>query len=215
MEREEFGQRLRAVSEKHLGGIRGLAKLWDMKVQAIYKYVNGERIPGAELLEKLGDYVNLNWLVSGDGNMLPDEPLLADKSKSRLIPVLSEVPCGVPAIQFITNANKYIEVFDIKHLLNPFAVLAQGMSMAQTIMPGDVLICYQPTNPVKEHSVVLVSYKSTPDTSMGLIKRMMYKKDGDFIFYSDNSRNFPPLEVKKEEVFSLFPVHTKFLRSLK
>ncbi|RPI19035.1 MAG: LexA family transcriptional regulator [Ignavibacteriae bacterium] len=215
MEREVFGNRLKDVADKHLGGIQGLSKLWDMKVQAIYKYINGQRLPGTELLEKLQDYVNINWLISGDGNMLPDEPIFADKSRSRIIPILSEVPCGVPAIQFISNANKYIEVFDIKHLLNPFAVSAQGMSMAQTIMPGDVLICHQATGPVKEHSVVLVSYKSSPDTTMGLIKRMMYKKDGDFIFYSDNSRNFPPIEVKKEDIFALFPVYNKFLRSLK
>jgi phage repressor protein C with HTH and peptisase S24 domain len=213
MKREEFGQRLKLAAERNYGGLQGLAKLWDMKVQGVYKYINGERLPGSELLKKLTNVININWILTGEGVM--NTQMAPEKNRAKTIPVITNVQCGVPATYFYEKSKKYIEMDGVNSLLNPFAVVADGLSMAQTIMPGDILICSQAVNPIKDNSVVLVSYKTDPGTGMGLIKRVKFKKDGHMILYSDNSRNFPPFEVKKDEIYTLFPVYTKFIRNLK
>jgi phage repressor protein C with HTH and peptisase S24 domain len=213
MKREEFGQRLKLAAERNYGGLQGLAKLWNMKVQGVYKYINGERLPGSELLKKLTNVININWLLTGEGTI--NTQMTPEKNRAKTIPVITSVQCGVPATYYYENSKKYIEMDGVNSLLNPFAVVAEGLSMAQTIMPGDILICSQSVNPIKDNSVVLVSYKTDPGTGMGLVKRVKFKKDGRMILYSDNSRNFPPFDVRKDEIYTLFPVYPKFIRNLR
>jgi len=182
----------------------------------ITRYEKGNNEPSSEfyrLLKKKIPNINLNWLISDKGEML-EEYKPASTGKSKAIPLLSIVACGVPYVEFTSKPDRYMEIEGIKGLMNPFAVTAQGMSMAQTIMPGDILICYEPSTTLKENSIVLVSYKTEPETSMGLIKRVQFTKDG-YIFYSDNSRNFPPIHAKREQVYKLFAVYNKMIRSLK
>lgn len=184
----------------------------------ITRYEKGDNEPSSDfyrLLKKKIPSLNLNWLIGEKGEMLEEQKQQAGtKPKSVSIPLISNVVCGVPYAEFTSNPDKYIEVEGIRGLVNPFAVVAQGMSMAQTIMPGDILICYEASDPIKNNSLVLVSYKTEPGTSMGLIKRVQYKKDG-YIFYSDNSRNFPPIYSKREQIYKLFAVHSKMIRTLK
>jgi len=183
----------------------------------ITRYEKGDNEPSSDfyrLLKKKIPNLNLNWLISEKGDMFEERAAAGAKVKSLSIPLLSNVACGVPYAEFTSKPDKYIEVEGIKSLMNPFAVAAQGMSMAQTIMPGDILICYESAQPVKENSLVLVSYKTEPETSMGLIKRVRFTKEG-YIFYSDNSRNFPPIIAKQEQIYKLFAVYSKMIRMLK
>ena len=185
----------------------------------ITRYEKGNNEPSSDfyrLLKKKIPGINLNWLISDKGEMLEEVKSTATvgKSKTLSIPLISTVACGVPYAEFTSKPDRWIEIDGIKGLMNPFAVTAQGMSMAQTIMPGDILICYEPASPLKDNSLVLVSFKSEPETSMGLIKRVQSTKDG-YIFYSDNSRNFPPIHTKREQVYKLFAVYYKMIRNLK
>lgn len=184
----------------------------------ITRYEKGDNEPSSDfyrLLKKKIPPLNLNWLISDKGEMMEEtRPAAGFKPKAISIPLVSSVACGVPYAEFTMNPERNIEIEGIKGLTNPFAVTAQGMSMAQTIMPGDILICYEPTVPARNNSLVLVSFKTEPETSMGLIKRVQFTKEG-YIFYSDNSRNFPPINAKKEQVYKLFAVHNKMIRNLK
>jgi len=184
----------------------------------ITRYEKGDNEPSSDfyrLLKKKIPALNLNWLIGDKGEMTEERISAAGtKPKSVSIPLLSAVACGVPYAEFTSKPERYIEIDGIKALTNPFAVTAQGMSMAQTIMPGDILICYEQITPLKNNSLVLVSYKTEPDTSMGLIKRVQFTKEG-YIFYSDNSRNYPPINAKKEQVYKLFAVYNKMIRNLK
>jgi transcriptional regulator with XRE-family HTH domain len=185
----------------------------------ITRYEKGEYEPSSEfyrLLKKKIPSLNLNWLIGDKGNMMDEYKSVygGNKPNAAGIPLLSTVACGVPYAEFTQNYERIIEIDGLKGLVNPFAVIAQGLSMAQTIMPGDILICYEPSAPIKNNSLVLVSYKTEPDTTMGLIKRVQFTKEG-YIFYSDNSRNFPPMHAKKEQVYKLFAVYNKMIRNLK
>ena len=184
----------------------------------ITRYEKGDNEPSSDfyrLLKKKIPALNLNWLIGDKGEMMEERMSISgSKQKSISIPLLSSVACGVPYAEFTSNPDRYIEIDGIKALTNPFAVTAQGMSMAQTIMPGDILICYEPAAQLKDNSLVLISYKTEPETSMGIIKRVQFTKEG-YIFYSDNSRNFPPIHANKEQIYKLFAVHNKMIKNLK
>jgi len=184
----------------------------------ISRYESGKNEPSSKfyrILKKKIPALNLNWLISGEGQMLEDSKLLVGgKSKTTSIPLVSSVVCGVPYAEFTSGSERYIEIEGVKGLMNPFAVIAQGMSMAQTIMPGDILICFESDTAIKNNSLVLVSYKTEPETSMGLIKRVQFTQEG-YIFYSDNSRNFPPIKVKHQQVYKLYAIYSKMIRNLK
>src|SRR5512135_3099039 len=159
-----LGARLRYAAETMLGGISGLASIWGVQKEGIYSYFRGDRSPGSDLLSKLhAAGLNINWFLTGEGEMsvVYDKP--KSKSKTVEIPVVANVQCGVPAVEFTANADKFIEFDGIRGLLNPFGVIAQGLSMAQTILPGDILVCSEPDGPIKDHSICLVSFKTEPE----------------------------------------------------
>ena len=50
-----------------------LSRIFDLKIQGVYKYLNGESIPRVELLEKLlGEFpqLSMEYLIRGQGPML-------------------------------------------------------------------------------------------------------------------------------------------------
>ncbi len=214
--REEISLRLKSAADTLFGGVSGLAEIWGVQKEGIYSYFRGERMAGSELLSRLcAAGLNINWLLTGEGEMALAYDKRKGKTKSIQIPVVANVQCGVPSAEFTANADKNMEFDGIKGLLNPFGVIAQGLSMAQTILPGDILICSEPTGPINNHSICLVSFKTEPETNMGLIKRVEFNKDGTILLYSDNARNFPPTVYKENDIFRLYPVYTKFIRNLK
>lgn len=66
------GDRLRAVADRlHAGNKSELARSLGMKPSSFSKYLNGNRRPGAVILEKLSRMgVNVNWLLTGTGAMI-------------------------------------------------------------------------------------------------------------------------------------------------
>lgn len=212
----EYGQRLRHAADTLFGGPQGLADIWGVRREGMYSYFRGDRLPGTGLLSMLHEAgLNINWLMTGKGEMSTAYEQPRGKSKAVQIPLVANVQCGVPSTEFTANAEKFIEFDGVKGLLNPFAVVAQGISMAQTILPGDILFCSEPEQPIKNNSICLVSFKTEPDTSTGLIKRIQYDGEYNIILYSDNSRNFPPVRIRESEIFRLYPVFNKFIRNLK
>jgi len=214
--KKNYGERLRQAADTMFGGVQGLAEIWDVKKEGIYSYFRGERLPGTGLLTLLHDAgLNINWLLTGDGEMSVMYNQPRGKSRSVQIPLVANVQCGVPSAEFTANTEKFIEFDGVKGLLNPFAVVAQGNSMSPTIVQGDILICSEPDGPIKDQSICLVSYKTEPETHSGLVKRVAFIEDGSLILYSDNSRSFPPINVKETEIFRLYPVYNKLIRSFK
>lgn len=78
------GDRLRAVADRLHGGNKSdLARSLGMKPSSFSKYLDGNRRPGAVVLEKLTRLgVNINWLLTGDGAMLGPPSLLSSSMSS-------------------------------------------------------------------------------------------------------------------------------------
>lgn len=70
------GSRLKNIADTLFEGNRSeLARNMDMKPQALTKYLNGESMPGGVVLMRLHDLgVNINWFLTGEGEMLIDPP---------------------------------------------------------------------------------------------------------------------------------------------
>jgi SOS-response transcriptional repressor LexA len=214
--KEEVGKRLKEFAERFFTSYSEFARKLETRPQHLNNFFSGLTMPGAELLTKLSKIgLNINWLFTGDGEMMIGGDTKPGKTKSRMIPLVSNVQCGVPLTEWMSNAERFIEVEGIKSMQNPFAVVAQGMSMAQTILPGDVLVCYESTEQIKDNTIVLVSFKTEPDTTLGLVKRVKFLDDGKVVLYSDNARNFPPMVYNKTDIYKLYPVYNKFIRNVK
>ncbi len=56
---------------KYIGSARRLSELIGLKPTAFQIYTNGRSLPGALILTKLSELgCNINWLLTGEGNML-------------------------------------------------------------------------------------------------------------------------------------------------
>ncbi|MDZ7773361.1 MAG: helix-turn-helix transcriptional regulator [Balneolaceae bacterium] len=70
------GNRLKEIADALYGGNRSeLARNLEMKPQALTKYLNGESMPGGLILIRMhGLGVNINWFLTGEGEMLREGP---------------------------------------------------------------------------------------------------------------------------------------------
>jgi SOS-response transcriptional repressor LexA len=213
--KNSVGSRLREFADKMFVSYSDLANRLETRPQHLNNFFSGQTMPGAELLARLSKLgLNINWLMTGMGEMLFEDNKNT-RLRAKMLPLVTSVQCGVPSAQWISNTDRHIEFDGLKGLLNPFAVIAQGMSMAQTILPGDILVCYESDEDIKDGDIVLVNFQSEPDTSQGIVKRVKFLDDGKIILYSDNARNFPPVLYRQSDIYKFYPVHPKCLRGLK
>lgn len=65
-----IGDRLR-IFAKYIGTSKRLAEMLGMTPQSLNFYLKGKREPGANILKRLLDLgLNINWLLTGEGEML-------------------------------------------------------------------------------------------------------------------------------------------------
>lgn len=168
---------------------------------------------GIDVLSAIAKYfrVTVDWLINGDSG---NDIINIDNSKKNEVPIYGMAICGLPVNDW-SEPKDYISVDFVKGLNHVFAVKATGMSMAQTIMPDDIVFAYKPNQPPKSGSIVLASLKTVPDSKEGLIKRIKWLSKHEIMLYSDNARNYEPLIVKESEVYEIFAVHTQIIRQIK
>jgi phage repressor protein C with HTH and peptisase S24 domain len=181
--------------------------------QALQKYLNGERLPLPDMLEKIGMLgCNINWLINGEGEMLKSR--ISVSSKSKRIPVLAEVDCGTPVYTQINNDTvKYIEITDINYYVNPFVVIARGDSMRPYINPGDLLVCSDEPQKIKDGRAVIVNLKTIPEHYSSNAKLIRFLDDESVLLYSINTKH-PPMIVKKSDIFRIYKV-VRIIREVK
>lgn len=181
--------------------------------QALQKYLNGDRMPMPDMLEKIGDMgCNINWLINGKGEMLRKTVSLTPKSK--LIPLLAEVDCGQPLYsQINADTVKYIELSDINYYVNPFAVTARGDSMRPYINPGDLLVCSDEPHKIKDGRAVVVNLKTIPEHYSSNAKLIKFVDDDNVLLYSVNTK-YPPMMVRKSDIYRIYKV-VRIIREVK
>lgn len=83
-----IGTRLRALMEYRGESVKQFADLTDIPIRSLYEYLKDERLPGCEVLLKIGTMAgaDLNWLVLGLGEMCrsPATPEIQPEPAQRL-----------------------------------------------------------------------------------------------------------------------------------
>jgi phage repressor protein C with HTH and peptisase S24 domain len=213
MEREEFANRFTEFCNSYSPKKSEFAGKLGITPQALQKYLNGDRLPHPETLEKLNRLgCNINWLLTGTGEMSKQN--LRISSKTKQIPILAEVECGTPIYSQISDTTtKYIELSDINYYFNPFVVIARGDSMRPYINPGDLLVCSDDQHRIKDGRAVVVNYKTIPEHYSSNAKLIRFLDDEQLMFYSINTK-FAPIVVKKSEILKIYKV-VRIIREVK
>jgi transcriptional regulator with XRE-family HTH domain len=105
---ENLPNRLNSVVEKHFSGKKKLlAEAIGVTPQALNKYTNEGRVPGGVVLAKFIEIgININWLLTGAGNMLIDQDNVVQEPVSAYKP-------GKPLDQAILHARDMLTQSDI------------------------------------------------------------------------------------------------------
>lgn len=213
MDRKDFSRRFAAFCDSVSLRKTEISARLGISPQALQKYLNGERMPLPDMLGKIGDMgCNINWLIDGKGDML--RKTVSVSPKSRLVPLLAEVDCGVPVYsQINTDTVKYIELSDINYYVNPFAVTARGDSMRPYINPGDLLVCSDEPHKIKDGRAVIVNLKTIPEHYSSNAKLIKFVDDDYVMLYSVNTK-YPPMIVKKSDIYRIYKV-VRIIREVK
>jgi len=213
MDKKIFSARLTQFANAVSSTKAEFAGIIEMSPQMLHKYLNGERLPLPEILNKINKAgCNLNWLLNGEGEMMVIKQESIKKTKR--IPVLGEVECGVPVYtQMNGDSLKYYELSDISHYLNPFIAIARGDSMAPYINPGDLLLCVDDPAKIKDGRAVVVNFKTIPDSYMSNAKLIRFMGNDKIMLYSINTK-FPPTVHKKSDIYKIYKV-VKIIREVR
>ena len=176
-----------------------------MKPQTLQKYIKGQRLPLPEILDKICSLgCNINWLLNGEGDMIKKSE--KPSAKTKLIPVLATVECGVPVYsQISVDDIKVMEMTDVSHFVNPFIATARGESMRPYINPGDHLLCSDEPHKIKDGRAVVVNFKTIPETYSSNAKLIKFLDDDRIMLYSINTK-FAPTVHRKSEIFKIYKV---------
>lgn len=193
-----------------------LAKSIGITEQSISKNMAGKSNWGVESLLRLSEFFNVSieWLIYGKETAPLNNMRLLKENDGIEVPLYGMAICGMPASEW-SDPKGFVSVDFVRGLQNVFAVKATGMSMAQTIMPDDIVFAYRSHQKPKDKSIVLVSMKTVPDSKEGLIKRIKWLDKKQVMLYSDNSRNFDPIIVSENDIYEIFNVHTQIIRQLR
>lgn len=79
------------IFAKHIGSAAKLAEKIDMSPQQLTQYTNGKSKPGADILLKLCELgCNINWLLTGRGEMLLGEETQETKETTKDIKITND-----------------------------------------------------------------------------------------------------------------------------
>jgi transcriptional regulator with XRE-family HTH domain len=237
---DSIGGRIARLAIARDISITAIMKGTGISETTIWRAVKENSISKFSNIQKIADYfkVSIEWLQTGKettkSNIIEYEPPALKKVKQ--VPLYGAAICGIPLEDWDSQRKKMLEV-DFIHgtdIKNTFAVEATGMSMSQTIMPGWIMFAYRPTNlphrkPDENYTVkdlkkifkpmqlVVVSFKTFPETSKGAIKRINYIEEANdrIELLSDNLRNFPPIVCRLTDIYEIFAVYPKFIGEIK
>ncbi len=203
---ERFAQFVNAVSPTQVD----FANRISITPQALQKYLKSGRHPMPDVLIKLNELgCNINWLLTGKGEMITELKLF--KPRTKPVSIIGEVQCGIPIqTQMIADDVKQMDMFDVSGYDRPFIVIAKGDSMSPYINHGDLLLCAEDSGKaIKNGKAVVVNYKSEPEnyTANAKLIKLNNKKnlDDGIVLYSVNTK-YQPSNHNKTEIFKIYPV---------
>ena len=204
--KERFAKFVNAVSPTQVD----FAARLGIAPQGLQKYLKSGRQPMPDILLKLNELgCNINWLLTGKGEMITEIKLF--KPRTKPVPIVGEVICGMPIqTQMIGEDVKHMDMFDVSGYERPFIVVAKGDSMSPYINHGDLLLCAENDGKIiKNGKAVVVNYKTEPENYVANAKLIKYNNkknmDDGIVLYSVNTK-YQPTTHFKTEIFKIYPV---------
>ena len=134
-------------------------------------------------------------------------------NKVRAVPIVGAVECGEPVTNWNTFGDKLIDYEGIGNLHSPFLLNAQGDSMYPLIQQGDLLLCSDNSETIKNGKIVVVCFKSDIESSSANAKLYYELKDKEILLCSINSK-YEPQVYSHKQIYRIYKVH-KIIRDLK
>ena len=205
-------------SDKDLGEALGVSKA------AISNWRKRNSID-FERVFSICEHINIDWLMTGEGNMLRSDSSEAPVDLSSSLPISSkshnatrksEAPKGaIPlvsekAVGGFYNSDFNISEYDIKgyyvipkfrHLGINFMIEVSGDSMIPRFYPGDIIACSIISNPnfIQWNKCHLIATRE-----QGLIiKRLMPGDAKDCLKAVSDNKDYPPFDIPKDEICGL------------
>ena len=173
----------------------------------------------ANLKEKISanfPQLNMNWLLTGEGEMLRSSDADPSQSNAKERPVLKEVTKGgLPLIPIdaVAGFNGWDEsgiseldcarydVPDFAAVHADFLIRVSGSSMYPKYSSGDILACRK----ILEVTFIQWGKIYVIDSQQGAMVKRLFEIEGDaehILCKSDNA-NYPPFKLPKNEIRSL------------
>lgn len=173
----------------------------------------------ANLKEKISanfPQLNMNWLLTGEGEMLRPSKAAPSQPDMNERPVLKEVTKGgLPLIPIDAVAGfngwdecgvsemdcTHYDVPDFETAHADFLIRVSGSSMYPKYSSGDILACRK----IDEITFLQWGKVYVIDSRQGAMVKRLFPMEGnaDMILCKSDNPNYPPFELPKEEIRSL------------
>lgn len=181
----------------------------------ITQYENNKSEPANKFYHRLKDKIpnlNLDWLITGTGEMFSNPEPRKERRKTIPVPILGYAECGKPSSQWYKEEHSAVEVEGMKQYKNVFAMKAAGDSMSPYINKGDTLVCADVAfDNIKDRTAVVIAFKAPAEMYEANAKLMVRDKD-HLILYSVNTK-FEPIRVPLTSVIRVYKL-VKIIRDV-
>lgn len=181
----------------------------------ITQYEKNKSEPANRFYKLLKDKIpnlNLDWMITGSGEMYESPEPKKERKKSVPVPVLGYAECGKSSSQWYKEDHNFIDVEGVKQYKNVFAMKAAGDSMSPYINKGDTLVCADvPFDAIKDRTAVVVAFKAPAEMYEANAKLMVRDKE-HLILYSVNTK-FEPVRVPLSSVTKVYKL-VKIIRDV-
>ncbi len=156
--------------------------------------------------------VNIEWLITGKGDMLRNKEVVTQRKAEPALPVLENSHEGIPLIPLSAMAGAFtgetsVMEYECERYVIPafkgadFLIPVKGDSMQPTYYPGDLVACQRiPLNDL------FFQWNKTYvlDTKQGsLIKRVRRGSDDDHVLIVSDNAEYEPFELEKSQFYGV------------
>ena len=156
--------------------------------------------------------VNIEWLITGKGDMLRNKEVVTQRKAEPALPVLENSHEGIPLIPLSAMAGAFtgetsVMEYECERYVIPafkgadFLIPVKGDSMQPTYYPGDLVACQR----VSLGDLFFQWNKTyVLDTKQGpLIKRVRRGSDDDHVLIVSDNAAYEPFELAKSQFYGV------------
>lgn len=156
--------------------------------------------------------VNIEWLITGKGDMLRNKEVVTQRKAEPALPVLENSHEGIPLIPLSAMAGAFtgetsVMEYECERYVIPafkgadFLIPVKGDSMQPTYYPGDLVACQRiPLNDLffQWNKTYVLDTKQGP-----LIKRVRRGSDDDHVLIVSDNAEYEPFELEKSQFYGV------------